>query len=177
MENWRDIEGHEGYYQVSDQGRVRSLERVVLHSRYGKQRHKGRVLRPRVDRGGYLLIGLSKGGEKKTASVHRLVLEAFVPRVRGKDQCNHKDGNKLNNRVENLEWCTPSENQLHAFRTGLKRPSGGEPPIPVKCVLTGQQFASMRDAARALGIDLRSVQNSVHENRTVCKKYKFKEEM
>lgn len=104
------------------------------------------------------------------AKVHRLVLIAFAPRVRGKRLCNHKDGDKLNNRVENLEWCNHSENNLHAFRTGLKRPSG---EMPVRCVLTGQQFASMSEAARACGISPPSVQNSVYENRIVRGKYKF----
>ena len=108
--------------------------------------------------------------------LHRLVVEAFVPKVRGKKECNHKNGNKLNNRVENLEWSTRSENIRHAYRTGLSKrsPLAGRLPVPVKCVLTGQQFACMSEAARELGISVSAVSKSFRENRTVCKKYKFK---
>ena len=176
-EVWKDVRGYKGFYQVSNLGRVRSLDRVVSHKKNGTARHKGRMLRPALNSREYLTLSLHKGGEMKTAKVHRLVLKAFVPRVKGKSYCNHKDGDKGNNRVENLEWCTGSENVLHAFRVGLRKksPLSGTPPKPVKCVKTRRRFKSMNDAARKLGISVKEVWSSAHENRTVYGKYKFKE--
>lgn len=94
-EQWRDIAGYEGMYQVSDLGRVRSLK-------YGKVR----VLRPGKNNNGYLRVNLKIDGSRKNFSIHRLVAQAFIPNYdESKNQVNHKDENKENNRVNNLEWC------------------------------------------------------------------------
>lgn len=102
-------------------------------SNYGciKSFHKGKVviLKPRLQSGGYLTVAICKNGENKTCSVHRLVAEAFIPNLDGLPQVNHKDGCKFNNHVDNLEWCTQSENQQHAVRMGLKTiPQGEDSP-------------------------------------------------
>ena len=108
-EEWRDINGYEGLYQVSDQGRVKSLERTDSLGRTVKER----ILKPGMDRGGYLLVVLCAGGKPKTLNVHRLVCEAFHENPENKPCVNHIDENKTNNAASNLEWSTYEENNNH----------------------------------------------------------------
>lgn len=102
-ETWKDIVGFEGHYQVSNTGRVKSLKG-------GKER----VMKP-GNTIKYLLITLSNGSLRKSFGVHRLVGQAFIENPLNKPQINHKDGNKKNNKVENLEWSTALENTLHSM--------------------------------------------------------------
>lgn len=118
IENWKDIPSYEGYYQVSDLGNVRSLNRQVARSNR-IMKLAGRLLTLSTDKDGYQICRLCKESHIKAFKVHRLVAQAFIPNVQNKPQVNHLDGVKANNHVENLEWCTISENQKHAFRTGL----------------------------------------------------------
>ena len=119
-EVWVDIPDFEGLYQVSNIGRVRSLDRVVTYKDGRKCKHKGRVLKPYINNKGYEYLTLSNDGRGNTKTVHRLVLEAFKPHVNMSDlEVNHMDGNKLNNHLTNLEWLTRRDNLLHAHSTGL----------------------------------------------------------
>lgn len=111
-EIWKDIEGYEGLYQVSNLGRVRSVDRIGGRGR----RFNGRILKPKVKTGGYLLVNFSKEGKRKMFSVHRLVAQAFIPNPEGLPQINHKDENPSNNRVENLEWCDGKYNCNYGIR-------------------------------------------------------------
>lgn len=121
METWKDIDGYEGYYQVSDLGRVKSLPRK---DRLGRN-HKGRTLKPFSDNNkGYLCVELHKFGVGKTIKIHRLVAIAFIPNPFGKPQVNHGDGNKKNNCADNLEWSTSEENIQHSFDTNLNNRKG-----------------------------------------------------
>lgn len=117
-EEWRDIPGYEGLYQVSSIGRVKSLPRETLTKDGWYQRVKGGLMRQQLCSNGYGFYPLSKDGKVKLSLTHRLVLEAFV----GESdlEVNHKDGDKTNNCLENLEYVTRRENQLHSFRV-LKR--------------------------------------------------------
>lgn len=116
METWRDVPGYEKCYQVSNLGRIKSLKRMVLSNK-GFEMPKPELIRKgTITKQGYIEIRLSKDGKKKCFKVHRLVLSAFCPSDNPKLECNHKDGNKQNNRIENLEWVTPSQNSLHAHR-------------------------------------------------------------
>ena len=112
MENevWKDIEGYEGHYQVSNLGRVKSLKRG-----------NDKIMSLRRYKGGYLLVNLCKNGEMKTFTIHRLVGQAFLPNPNNLPQINHKDEDKTNNRVENLEWCSVKYN--NSFGTRLQRVS------------------------------------------------------
>lgn len=112
-EIWKDFKGYEGLYQVSNLGRVKSLERTFLDKIGHKQHIKERILKPKTDRNGYLRVGLSNGnGKPKTLSVHRLVCQAFHKNPENKPSVNHIDENKVNNTASNLEWCTVKENSL-----------------------------------------------------------------
>lgn len=118
MEEWRDIKGYEGLYQISSLGEVKSVERISPQG----HRLKERIRKTYIDRYGYRAINLCKNGVITKYDIHRLVAIAFIPNPEEKPQVNHIDGNKLNNCVENLEWNTCSENISHAFRTGIKKP-------------------------------------------------------
>lgn len=122
-EVWKDIEGYEGIYQVSDLGRVKRLESTVVRKKQGNFTKPEKLMKPHVTPKGYLRLQLSKEGSIKNKFVHSLVAETFLDKPSGDNlQVNHKDGNKLNNKKGNLEWLTPSENQQHAYDNGLKEP-------------------------------------------------------
>ena len=108
MEIWEDIADYEGLYQVSSLGRVKSL------GNYKSSKEK--ILKLRSDRKGYLRVDLCKEGKRKTYTVHRLVAQAFIPNLENKLEVNHKDEDKTNNKVENLEWVTRKENINHGTR-------------------------------------------------------------
>lgn len=114
-ELWLPVVGFEECYEVSNLGRVRSLPRTVTHPHSGRKTISARELGQRLNRGGYVQVVLSKDGRSKPYRVHRLVLSAFVGPAPGKD-ANHKDGNRANNNLNNLEWATRSENHKHAYR-------------------------------------------------------------
>lgn len=114
-EEWRDIEGYEGIYQISDCGRVKSLERFVLLGE-GIRHIMEKFLRAKRKKNGYLFYCLYPGdGTVKSEYAHRLVAQAFIPNPLHKRDVNHIDGNKMNNCIDNLEWVTRSENQIHAY--------------------------------------------------------------
>ena len=128
MENevFKDVLGYEGLYQVSNYGRVKSLERknifyCGLREEYLERPVKGKFLKIRNGVHSYQVTCLTKNGICKNKFIHRLVAEAFIPNPENKPQVNHKDGNKKNNCVDNLEWCTAKENTRHAIKTGLKK--------------------------------------------------------
>ena len=108
MEIWKDVVGYEGYYQVSNFGNIRSVDRVIYSDKLHigtKRKLDGKMLKPYVNAHGYLALTLTKNGKEKSLRVHRLVAEAFIKNPNNYDQINHIDGNKTNNKVENLEWC------------------------------------------------------------------------
>lgn len=112
MEIWKDIKGYEGVYKISNLGKINSLPRK--HS-------KGKILNPAKNNRGYLRVALCFEGKARYDSIHRLVAETFIPNPKNLTEVNHKDGNKLNNTVENLEWTTRTQNQIHAYRIGLRK--------------------------------------------------------
>mgnify|MGYP003432669906 CR=1 FL=1 len=116
MEVWKNIEGYEGLYQVSSEGRVKSLERTFI-DKIGRERYvKECILKPGSDRGGYLRVGLCDGKKRKTLKVHRLVCEAFHENPDNKPQVNHINEIKTDNRASNLEWATARENSNFGTR-------------------------------------------------------------
>ena len=111
-EVWKDILGYEGFYKVSNKGNIYSVERRdTLGRKIG-----GRTLRPTSDTHGYHQIGLCKNGIEKKELIHKLVAQAFIPNQNNYLEINHKDENKTNNHVENLEWCTREHNNNYGTR-------------------------------------------------------------
>lgn len=115
MEEWKDIKGYEGKYQVSNLGRVKSLKRLATNNHWIKEKILNESGKKKT-RDGYLMVSLAG----KTFRVNRLVAETFIPNPLNKLSVNHIDGDKTNNRVDNLEWVTLSENMRHAYKNKLK---------------------------------------------------------
>ena len=117
-EIWKDIKGYEGLYQVSNLGRIKSLKRYRKNNKSGYVQEEKIIKTNKTKK--YEQVRLSKDGKAKTYTIHRIVAKAFLDKIAGKEYVNHKDGNKHNNSIDNLEWCTSSENQQHALATGLR---------------------------------------------------------
>jgi len=117
---WKDVPEYEGLYQVSDTGLIKTLERYTIQGKLIKER----ILIGGIDKDGYRLVLLCRDGHKKTAKVHRLVAQAFLLMNGNRPQINHKDGNRLNNNVSNIEWCNSKENNMHAFNELNRKLSG-----------------------------------------------------
>ena len=116
-EEWRDVVGYEGYYQVSSEGRVKSLKRTFIDKSGRKRTVKERILKPAFDGWGYLIVTLCACGKRKNLMVHRLVCEAFNDNRDEKPEVNHINEIKTDNRACNLEWCTRRENLTHGTRS------------------------------------------------------------
>ena len=122
-ENWAQIEGFEGFYEVSDKGNVRSVERFVDRPRFGKVEkvlRKSIPVKQRINYKGYCDVILQREGTRKTILVHRLVAKVFCVAGNG-DQVNHLNSIRNDNRAENLEWCTGKENIAHAISNDPKK--------------------------------------------------------
>ena len=153
---WKAIQGYEGYYEVSDTGLVRSLDRVVPDIKIGFKHIKGKKMKQTISvarsrHTGYY-VNLRKNHTCNVRSVHRLVAETFIDNPFALPTVNHKDGNKHNNKVTNLEWVSYSENNIHAIENGLRIPRG-------TCVrqmnFNGSvvtEFKSVSEASRVTGI-------------------------
>ena len=193
-EIWKDIQGYEGLYQVSNYGRIRSFKRM-------KNNKEARQFKLTPNSTGYISVGLRKNGKKILYQVHRLVAESFIPNPENKPQVNHIDGNKTNNHISNLEWVTASENTQHAYKMGLakitdktkekmskshkgkkRKPFTDEHrknmsiarknqkpinPKKVICITTGRIFESMVEGAKFYNMNSR-------EHITDCCKYRRK---
>ena len=122
MTGWAPIPGWEGAFEVRADGVIRSLDRQVRNIR-GFRMVYGKIMPERINHNGYRTVSVSHRGKSSSISVHRALALAFIPNQEGKAQVNHKDGNKLNCSLDNLEWTTPSENVRHAFSIGLRRTS------------------------------------------------------
>lgn len=115
-ENWKDIIGYEGIYQISCNGLLRSLDRIILRKNKIPVHFKGQLLKASVCKNGYLVVSLWKNGEGNSRYIHRLVAETFIPNPSNLTEINHKDEVKTNNNVTNLEWCNKKYNNNYATR-------------------------------------------------------------
>lgn len=122
MEIWKDVVGYETLYQVSNLGRVKSLDMKLPYKRHSKTTfriRKGKILTPATMKNGYLRVEMSRNGIHKLNLVHRLVAQAFIPNINNYREINHINCNKSDNRIENLEWVSSSQNKIHAIENKL----------------------------------------------------------
>ena len=119
-ENWKDVIGYEELYQVYNLGIIKSLGGSRIRSNGRKQTFSEKIMKFNVDKDGYFRVNLTKNKKGKVFGVHRLVAQAFIPNPENKPCVNHKSGNKKDNSVDNLEFCTVAENNNHAIKTGLR---------------------------------------------------------
>ena len=152
---WKDVEGYEGLYQVSNTGLVRSFY----------QDKKGKLLTLVKDKGGYLRARLYKNKKQTSFLVHRLVALAFIPNPENKTTVNHKDENKLNNFVDNLEWATTAENNLyglHCQKISKALKNREDTSKKIRCIETGEIYPSISEAARKNGAHFAAVSRVCH---------------
>jgi hypothetical protein len=194
MENWKPVIGYECLYEVSDLGRVRSLDRIVNQFNNGvmtEHFYKGKMLKAKTDKG-YYTVKLCNQHNTKHAKVHRIVAEAFITNPERKPLINHKNGIKLDNRVSNIEWCTEKENSQHALKNGLHNPVITEKAREacinacskqIKCLNNGMIFKSSYDAAlwingmfgntKKTHVIAAKIRNVCSGNRNQCYGFKF----
>lgn len=149
---WKPVVGYEGLYQVSSDGHIRSLH----------PRRKGQILPQRIERAGYFEIQLSKKGVSTYYYVHRLVAAAFIPNSENKPCINHRNGIKTDNRIENLEWVTHSENMLHAAQNNLCC-WGARKRVVDEC--SGTEYPSIKAAAADYKLPYSTCKNYLNGNR------------
>ena len=152
-EVWLDIKDYEGYYQVSNLGRIRSLDRESKHSKNHTRFIKGKILslRENKSRAGYFEVSLHKNKKEKRFRVHRLVAEAFLNNENNFPQVNHIDGDKSNNTIWNLEWVTDLQNKKHAWENGLY--SSNHRKREIECIETGKIYESVQKASELIPCD------------------------
>lgn len=181
MEVWKMIPSYEGQYEASNKGKIRSVDRVIiLKDRLGKERpslYKGRILKQHEKQGcrsnikPTYTLALSKKGKAITYSVHRLIARTFLGELKDLE-VNHKDGNRLNNNLDNLEIITKLENIGHAFETGLIKTRKRVAKLN-ECGETLETFVSEAEACRQIGVSQGRIGKSVRENYK-CQGYKWK---
>ena len=172
-EKWKDIQGFEGRYQISTHGNVKSLN------------FKGTgipgILKPIIASNGYYTVIFYNHSHAKRLYVHRLVAQAFLKNPDDWKEVNHKDGEKSNNGVRNLEWCTSQYNHLHAIKTGLydnmlKAVEKQKKPFFGKNLVTGtiKHFSSLSEAAKFTGGNKGNISKALHNGRTHVKGFSFR---
>ena len=175
MEEWRNVIGFDGLYEVSSEGRIRSCNRINTFVDGRERFLKGKILKPypliKSSRKKYYLgVALYKNRKKYRKNVHRLVAEAFIPNPLNLPQINHKDEDLTNNNVNNLEWCDQKYN--NSYGTRLKR-IGDKHKKKVICVDTGQMFESIKEAAEKLNINRTEIGNCCNGRVSSVKGLKF----
>ena len=169
VEEWRPIAGYEGLYEVSNLGRVKSKKRVDINRLGVKRILKEKILKPCKEKNGYLRVNLWVNGKNKHYTVHRLVANAFIPNPDKLPQINHKDEDKTNNNISNLEWCTPEYNINYGNRTkkvsDLQKNDRGKSYIIDQYTIDGRyikSYPSSKEIKRQLKIDSSNILKCCH---------------
>lgn len=148
-ETWKDVVGWENSYEVSNLGRIRTKERIATNKRGFTSAIRTKLKVAYIDGDGYQRISLYEDGRTQLLGVHRVVASAFIPNPDGFPQVNHKNGDKADNRVENLEWVTNTQNIQHSIQLGLRDPKSGRRPIV--CIDDNTHFDSVASLHRHIG--------------------------
>lgn len=196
FEVWQDIPGYEGRYQASTDGRIRSMSYISYHGGVvPKRMHKGKILKPSIYNKHYLRVDI----KKKHFPIHRLVAKTFIPNFHNYPFINHKDENPSNNRVENLEWCTPDYNNNYGTRNKkvaeklvgrkvsaitkekLRISHLGKKPTnscPVKQIGNNneilKEYSSISSAALSIGVSSAAIRKVLNKDKKKCKGFFFK---
>ncbi|MBZ5857775.1 NUMOD4 domain-containing protein [Flavihumibacter profundi] len=152
---WRPVKNYEGLYEINKDGEVRSLHK----------RNFEKIMPQRIGRGGYNTVRLSKNGRDSTKYVHRLLGFAFIINPDNKPIINHKDCNKLNNHIDNLEWVNQSENMKHAYNAGVLYKNLGanhHEAVRLQSMETGELFETIKEAAEKAGVNYNTFRNSLN---------------
>lgn len=177
-EEWRSIDGFEGRYQISNLGRVLSLPKIITTNVFNKAKvetsTKERIIKGRKDKDGYIIADLSdSSGKLHKCRVHRLVANAFIEKVDGKEMVNHKNGQKDDNRASNLEWCTNKENLTHAHHELYNdcHHYYNERTVALysEDMNLVKEFKSCASAARHLGVSAQAVASCLSGKSKTCK--------
>lgn len=173
-EVWKDVIGYEGLYQISNLGRIKRLDKLRIERRRTYV-VKEKIMKPNILITGYYYVNLYKNSKPKHKTIHRLVAQAFISNPENKPFINHKDGNKLNNCVYNLEWVTCGENNIHALNTGLRTHESRMIKISQykgdKLIAT---YKSMREAKRMTNISLGNISSAINGIRNTAGGYVWK---
>ena len=180
IEIWKEIKGFEGLYEVSNLGKVRSLDRLICMNNGVKRNFYGKVLKQGRLYTGYKTVWLYNNsiGIKTKASVHRLVAEAFIPNPENKPQVNHIDENKTNNRVDNLEWCTAKENINYGTRNERATSKSNKKKrkqIIATNITTSESniYQSLSECAKTLNLDIGNISKVASGKYNRCGGYTF----
>lgn len=171
---WKPVVGYEESYEVSNYGEIRGVDRYVSNGK-GLSLKRGVIKSLKTDKDGYFRVYLSKNSKKKQHLVHRLVAQAFLGNVEEKPCVNHIDGDKQNNYVNNLEWVTRSENDLHAFKLGLRvATDGGMSKAVVKLTSLGEvvkKYKSLTEAAKDNAVSTQAISIALRSGSKSAKHY------
>lgn len=182
-ETWKDIKGFEGLYQVSNLGRIKRVERVIVNTRKQRRVLREQIMEPKTNGAeGYLRVGLRKDGKQTFHAVHRLVAFAFIKNPEGKPQVNHINENRSDNRVENLEWITCYENNNHGKRNeNISRAKrGGACRVKVSQYLNGELVAtydSIVEASEKTGVNYSSIRKVLAGTRKGAGGFQWRKEL
>jgi len=170
-ETWKDIEGYEGIYKISNTGNVKSLERIMWNGQT-YYTYKEKLLRKSINGNGYYTVRLSKDGMGKNYILNKLLAIAFIPNPHNLPIINHKDGDKLNIDLDNLEWTTYKDNNSHAIDNGLNKVAKKVKSINIK---TGEvmYFESARQADRELGVGYKNISACLNGKQQTCGGYRW----
>lgn len=160
LEEWRDIEGFEGLYKVSNFGRVKGLDRITSDGKH----IKGKILSPQGPPNSHLIVMLWKEGKEYNCLLHRLVAKAFIPNVENLSEVNHIDNNPANNKVSNLEWASSSGNSMHRILNGNSKCRSKQ----IKCLEDDVTYPSLSAAGRSVEASTQQVIDSIN-SRSCCK--------
>ena len=179
IEIWKEHPLYNGIYLVSNTGKIKSVNQMIPCKSGTTRIHKGRELRQYKNESGYLCVVLSIDKKTKIKKVHRLVAETFLSNPKNKPQVNHIDCDKTNNNLSNLEWCTNSENMIHAYKNGLrandkKARTNEHRKQCVYCVELNKTYKSIKQAAEELGLYSSNICLCCKNNQRKTGNYHFK---
>ncbi|HRZ18590.1 MAG TPA: NUMOD4 domain-containing protein [Methanofastidiosum sp.] len=182
-ETWKDIPSYEGMYQASSLGRIKSLERISLcampNGGIAHRRIKEKILKPYVIKSGYQVVSLSKEGKIKDFLVHRLIAQTFISNPNNKIWINHKNGIKKDNMINNLEWCNPSENIIHAYNNHLMKKGSEHKDAKVVLMIKDnkiiKEFGSLHLAAEFVNVHNASISSAcIHQHKCAGYNWRYK---